>query len=103
MSPRDQVPEPLFFPWWSYAIDIEFYLRLLGLRLAVLDREVVSSFRVSPNQLSAVLGKSQLREHSLLFEDTRRRHPFNVAPGDGLMGIGWTYTRLRRRSVRATT
>lgn len=112
MFRRDQLPEPLFFPWWSYAIDIEFYLRLLGPRLAVLDREVVSSFRVSPNQLSAALGKSQVRELGLLFKEIRRRHPFNVTLGDELMGIGWSYIQtftrrvfygyLRRRSVRAS-
>lgn len=97
MFRRDQLPEPLFYSNWSYAIDIEFYLRLLGSRLAVLDRGVVSSFRVSPTQLSAVLGKSQAQELGLLFKVLRARHPFQITRGDELLGIGCSYLQAYAR------
>lgn len=60
---RVAMATPFVSDRWSYAVDLDMYMRCLarGWR-AVVDERIVASFRVSPSQLSAVLARSQSRE-----------------------------------------
>ena len=87
---RCVLPEPLFDPRWHYAIDIDFYLRCLQRRDAVLDSRVVCCFRVSHRQLSADLGSVQARRVARLLlgsgapvsgSGVSSRRPVGDAPG----------------------
>ncbi len=80
------LPEPLFDPRWIYTIDIEFYLRCLKDREAVVDSRALCSFRVSPKQLSAVLAKGQAKELRALFVELARRYPEDVSAVDVRLG-----------------
>jgi len=111
---RSMLPTPIFYPEWSYTIDIEFYLRVIASSSAVLDRRVVSSFRVSTTQLSAELSKSQARELRELFIELRRQHPNSIRARDVVEGslrslahaqarrVLYSFLRLRRFSRGGT-
>lgn len=83
---RSALPQTLFDPRWVYTIDIEFYLRSLRHREAVLDNRVLCCFRVSPNQLSAVLASGQARELRALFSELARRYPGDISKADVRLG-----------------
>ena len=84
---RSALPRPLFDPRWVYTIDIEFYLRCLEDKEAVVDGRALCSFRVSPTQLSAVLAKGQAKELRALFTQLARRYPDHVSAVDVRLGI----------------
>jgi len=83
---RSALPQPLFNPRWIYTIDIEFYLRCLEDKEAIVDGRVLCSFRVSPKQLSAVLAKGQAKELRALFTELARRYPDDVSAVDVRIG-----------------
>jgi glycosyltransferase involved in cell wall biosynthesis len=83
---RSALPEPLFNPRWHYTIDVEFYLRCLKEDDAVLDSRVLCCFRVSPQQLSAVLAKGQAKELHTLFSELARRYPDEISKTDVWVG-----------------
>jgi hypothetical protein len=83
---RSALPHPLFDPRWIYTIDIEFYLRCLQDKEAVVDARVLCSFRVSPNQLSAALAKSQAKELRAFFSELAVRYPRDVSDADVRLG-----------------
>jgi glycosyltransferase involved in cell wall biosynthesis len=83
---RSVLPAPLFDPRWRYAIDVEFYMRCLQDRDAVLDSRVVCCFRVSPHQLSAALANGQARELRGFFSEMARRYPDDVSRSDVRLG-----------------
>lgn len=81
------IPRPLFSSVWRYAVDLESYLRCMENGYAVLDRRVVCSFRVSPQQLSARLANSQASEVTKLLHEMNRRYAGSVTSGDVRRGI----------------
>ena len=83
---RSALPPTLFDPRWVYTIDVEFYLRFLGSKEAILDNRVLCCFRVSPNQLSAVLASGQAKELRALFSDLARRYPGDISKTDVRLG-----------------
>jgi glycosyltransferase involved in cell wall biosynthesis len=83
---RSALPHPLFNPRWIYTIDIEFYLRCLQDKGAVVDGRVLCSFRVSPNQLSAALAKNQAKELRAFFSELAVRYPRDVSDADVHLG-----------------
>jgi glycosyltransferase involved in cell wall biosynthesis len=84
---RSELPRPLFDPHWVYTIDVELYFRCLQDGDAVVDGRVVCSFRVSPNQLSAVLAKGQAKELRRLFSELATRYPEDVSNADVRLGV----------------
>ncbi len=95
---RSVLPDPLFDPRWHYPIDIEFYMRCVQCRDAVVDSRVLCCFRVSPHQLSAVLAKTQAREMQAFFSEMARRYPDAVSDAD--LWLGTTRARLLARARR---
>jgi glycosyltransferase involved in cell wall biosynthesis len=95
---RAVLPDPLFDIRWRYTIDVEFYLRCLGNRDAVLDNRVLCCFRVSPQQLSVVLAKSQAKELRALFSELARRFPEEISHKDVRRGavLSQLLTQARR-------
>jgi len=83
---RSVLPQPLFDPRWLFTIDLEFYLRCLHDREAVVDSRILCCFRVSPQQLSAVLAKGQAKELRALFSELSRRYPEDVSDADVRLG-----------------
>jgi len=83
---RSKLPDPLFDPRWSYTIDVELDLRIASSSSAVVDREVVASFRVSPSQLSSTLADGQARELRVLFRELLYQHPGTISRLDVLQG-----------------
>ncbi len=83
---RSALPHPLFDPRWIFAIDIEFYLRCLQEKEAVVDSRTVCSFRISPHQLSAVLAKGQAKELRAFFRELERRYPRDISDADVRLG-----------------
>jgi glycosyltransferase involved in cell wall biosynthesis len=83
---RSVLPQPLFDRRWTYSIDIEFYLRCIQDREAVVDSRTLCCFRVSPHQLSAVLAKGQARELRAFFSELARRYPEDVSAADVQLG-----------------
>jgi len=92
------LPTPLFDPRWKYGLDIEFYVRCLTDRDAVVDSHTLCSFRVSPTQMSASLASDQAKELRLLFEEIERRHPDVVSHSD--VRIGAARARLLSQARR---
>ncbi len=84
---RSVLPHPLFDPRWIFAIDIEFYLRCLQDKEAVVDRRTVCCFRVSPHQLSAALAKGQAKELRGFFRELERRYPTDISDADVRLGV----------------
>ena len=80
------LPDPPFDPRWSYALDIEFYLRCLQGRFAALDAQSLCDFRASPNQLSAVLGARQASEMRAFLRQMSRTYPDDVTRLDVVVG-----------------
>lgn len=83
---RSALPKRLFDSRWIYTIDIEFYLRCLQYGEVVVDSRVLCCFRVSPNQLSAVLARGQAKELRSLFSELGRRYPSDVSKADIRLG-----------------
>jgi glycosyltransferase involved in cell wall biosynthesis len=83
---RSVLPQPLFDRRWLFAIDIEFYLRCLQDRQAVVDNRTVCCFRVSPHQLSAALAKGQAKELRTFFRELERRYPNDISDPDVRLG-----------------
>jgi glycosyltransferase involved in cell wall biosynthesis len=108
---RSELPRPLFDPHWVYTIDVELYFRCLRDRDAVVDERVLCCFRVSPNQLSAVLAKGQAKELRRLFSELASRYPEDVSNADVRLGVlraqllaearRILYWQMRTRSVVA--
>jgi glycosyltransferase involved in cell wall biosynthesis len=96
---KSALPDKLFDPRWVYAIDIEFYLRCLQDRPAVVDSRVVCCFRVSPNQLSAALAKGQAKELRALFTEMARRYPEHVSNADVRLGAARAQLLAQARRV----
>jgi glycosyltransferase involved in cell wall biosynthesis len=95
---RSALPEPLFDPQWRYSIDVEFYFRCLEEDEAILDSRVLCCFRVSPQQLSAVLAKGQAKELHALFAELARRYPDEISKTD--VWIGTRRAQLLARARR---
>ena len=95
---RSVLPEPLFDPCWHYTTDIDFYMRSLQRRDAVLNRRVLCCFRVSPHQLSAALATGQARELRAFFSELERLYPDQVSDPD--VRLGTTRARLSARARR---
>lgn len=83
---RTALPDPLFDPRWSYALDVEFYLRCVKGRSAVLDSRTLCDFRVSPHQLSASLGARQASEMRAFLRQMPKNYPGRVTDGDVRLG-----------------
>lgn len=106
---RSALPQVLFYQQWRYTIDIEFYLRCLDQGLAVVDGQVLCSFRISPGQLSAKLASDQASELKQLFVELSKRYSQQVTPRDVLVGSAKArlfvaarkalYLRLRMRQA----
>jgi glycosyltransferase involved in cell wall biosynthesis len=96
---REALPDPLFDPDWHYTIDVEFYMRCLGPYDAVVDSRVVCSFRVSPQQLSAVLAKGQASELRRFFTELQHRYPKDVADSDVRWGAARSQLLARARRL----
>jgi glycosyltransferase involved in cell wall biosynthesis len=92
------LPTPLFDPQWKYSLDIEFYVRCLEDRDAVVDGHTLCCFRVSPTQMSASLASDQSKELRRLFEEIERRHPDVVSHSD--VRIGAARARLLSQARR---
>jgi glycosyltransferase involved in cell wall biosynthesis len=99
---RALLPRSLFDPNWLYVIDLEFYLRCLQNGGAVIDRRVVCCFRVSPQQLSAQLSRSQAREVQELLRVIAQRYPNCVTEHDLRKGAAraWLLSLIRRSLYR---
>lgn len=96
---RSALPQPLFDPRWVYTIDIEFYLRCLQDKQAVLDNRVLCCFRVSPQQLSAALAKGQAQELHDFFLEMARRYPDDVSDADVRLGVARSQLLARARRI----
>jgi glycosyltransferase involved in cell wall biosynthesis len=83
---RAALPEVPFDSRWTFALDIEFYMRCVGQSDAVVDGRVLSCFRVSPRQLSASLASSQSREMREFFDEMALRYPSDVSRADVQIG-----------------
>jgi glycosyltransferase involved in cell wall biosynthesis len=84
---RSSFPDPLLNPRWSYAMDLEFYLRCIRGDAVVVDQRVLGSFRASPSQMSAVMAREQTRELRALLNEVPRRYPGVVTRNDVRRGI----------------
>lgn len=69
-----------------YAIDIEYWTRLLTQGKRYYIDEVLSSFRVWPDSASVHLFGSQSRSMRTFFKTLRQRFPETIRPGDVLIG-----------------
>lgn len=96
---RSALPHQLFDPRWVYTIDVEFYLRCLQDREAVVDGHVLCCFRVSPNQLSAVLAPGQAKELRTLFRDLAERYPGDISKADVGLGVARAHLLALARRV----
>ncbi|MCU1492520.1 MAG: glycosyl transferase [Acidimicrobiaceae bacterium] len=96
---RSALPAPLFDSRWHYTIDVEFYMRSVGLANAVVDSRVLCSFRVSPHQLSASLASEQAAELKRFFAELARRYPDQVSRRD--VRLGTARARLLAEARRA--
>jgi hypothetical protein len=96
---RSALPQPLFDPRWVYTIDIEFYLRCLQDNPAVVDERVLCCFRVSPQQLSAVLAKGQAKELRAFFLELARRYPDDVSDTDVRLGVARSQLLAQARRI----
>ncbi len=96
---RSALPQPLFDPRWVYTIDIEFYLRCLQDKQAVVDNRVLCCFRVSPQQLSAALAKGQAQELHDFFLEMARRYPDDVSDADVRLGVARSQLLARARRI----
>jgi len=84
---RSSFPAPLLSPHWSFAMDLEFYLRCIKGDAVVVDERVLGSFRASPSQMSAVMARDQMRELRALLMEMPRRYPGAVGRDDVRRGI----------------
>lgn len=100
MFRRAALPEPLLDRRWTYAVDLDLYLRTASGGRAVVDDRLLAAFRVSQRQLSAALAARQAREMRAFFSEVRRLHPAAVGAGDQLRGrVGATARAFARRAV----
>jgi hypothetical protein len=63
-------------------MDLDLYFRYLEGGFAILDKDVLASFRVSSQQFSAHLAKHQARESRLFFSDLGTRMPGTITAFD---------------------
>jgi glycosyltransferase involved in cell wall biosynthesis len=96
---QSALPAPLFDPDWHYTIDVEFYMRCLRSDDAVVDNRVLCSFRVSPQQLSALLAKGQARELRRFLAELECRYPTEVSRNDVRLGAARSQLLARARRV----
>ena len=96
---RSALPEPLFDPRWNYTIDLGFYMGCLGDDDAVIDSRVLSCFRVSPKQLSAVLARTQATEFHDFLSEMARRYPEQVSAADVRLGAARARLLAQARQV----
>jgi glycosyltransferase involved in cell wall biosynthesis len=83
---RTALPEVPFDYRWTFALDIEFYMRCIGQKDAVVDGRVLSCFRVSPRQLSASLASRQAEEMKVFFTEMALRYPGDISRTDLQIG-----------------
>jgi glycosyltransferase involved in cell wall biosynthesis len=84
---RSALPDPLLDPRWSYAMDLEFYLRCIKGDPVVVDGRVLGGFRASPTQMSAMMARDQTRELRALLNEMPVRYPGVVRREDVRRGI----------------
>jgi glycosyltransferase involved in cell wall biosynthesis len=96
---RSALPAPLFDPRWRYTIDVDFYFRCLKRGEAVLDDRVLSCFRVGPQQLSAVLARSQAGEFRAFLSEMAHRYPRDVSHADVRVGTARALLLARARRM----
>jgi glycosyltransferase involved in cell wall biosynthesis len=95
---RSAFPEAILDTDWRFAMDIDLYLRCLQNQPAIVNERAVAAFRVSPNQMSADLSKSQTAEMRDFFRHLRFRYPDTVTRRDIRVGVtkATAFTQLRR-------
>jgi glycosyltransferase involved in cell wall biosynthesis len=81
---RACLPEPILDPTWHFEGDLDLYFRCLERGPAIIDREVLAFFRVSPQQMSASVADQQAREMRTFFRTVAQRYPGAISRVDFL-------------------
>ncbi|MBF0107141.1 MAG: glycosyltransferase family 2 protein [Deltaproteobacteria bacterium] len=70
----------------SYAIDVDYWVRILARKDLYVIKEPLCSFRISPNSWSSQIGRRQLKEFIQFIKLTAKENPGYVTGVDALIG-----------------